>query len=567
MNGQRRSYGLSRHPDPLATHGNLNTAEDDDADGETTVDDYDDVMAFCVFVRCDVSNNMILTSVVMPLFCCLIPTVTLSSMFSKDKDHKVYTADDLEYEELKDWADSTDIPLDDIFESSSDGNDGNDNNNDPFHPKKRQPTQAEIEYRERQNKIQQELDQRTGRLWEERWTISDEEWMSTDTWEDIEDWSLKMATRKALESVKVWDCECTIVFSCTILFIAFISISHIGSTNFNETKTHAAGVPTLQQLSNLHLPPSLPSHPGHGNPSIHAKARKKHINKRLQTTIQLCAADDLARILSLSSWEEKQEAVDALFEVIEERVKEKEPVLAKLPDFKDKVEDGLEQVLRMVQSRARGINKDGNTTDEEESGGSNNTTSPPTEHKTKQELENVIDVMGIKQDPAVPIFMDLLKAAKSHGGKSTSTSTDDKNESTDTTEKSLSTFFAQSNESNVPNLIYPLNVHHNDGVGRMVEEWELAANKETKRIMMRDGMKEIAAKIVEAAHCCSDDMVEEDKKGAARVFVTGKSGVGKVRGVFDMHLNFILCLYMHSLDILTLTIIIYYVIYPGLKTL
>ena len=128
-------------------------------------------------------------------------------MFSKDKDNKVYTADDLEYEELKDWADSTDIPLDDIFESSSDGNNGNDNNNDPFNPKKRQPTQAEIEYRERQNKIQQELDQRTGRLWEERWTISDEEWMSTDTWEDIEDWSLKMATRKALESVKVWDCE------------------------------------------------------------------------------------------------------------------------------------------------------------------------------------------------------------------------------------------------------------------------------------------------------------------------------------------------------------------------
>ena len=128
-------------------------------------------------------------------------------MFSKDKDNKVYTADDLEYEELKDWADSTDIPLDDIFESSSDDNNGNDNNNDPFNPKKRQPTQAEIEYRERQNKIQQELDQRTGRLWEERWTISDEEWMSTDTWEDIEDWSLKMATRKALESVKVWDCE------------------------------------------------------------------------------------------------------------------------------------------------------------------------------------------------------------------------------------------------------------------------------------------------------------------------------------------------------------------------
>lgn len=231
--------------------------------------------------------------------------------------------------------------------------------------------------------------------------------------------------------------------------------------------------------------------------------------------------------------------MDALFEVIEERVKEKEPILAKLPDFKEKVEDGLEQVLRMVQSRARGIHKkndvdanDKNATNEEESGDSSNTTSPPPlEQKTKQELENVIDVMGIKQDPAVPVFMDLLKAAKSQENKSASTSTDDKGESNTNSKKSLSTFFTQSNESNVPNLIYPLNVHHNDGVGRMVEEWELAANKETKRIMMRDGMKEIAAKIVEAAHCCNDDMVEEDEKGAARVFVTGKRGVGKVRGV------------------------------------
>jgi len=60
----------------------------------------------------------------------------------------------------------------------------------------------------------------------------------------------------------------------------------------------------------------------------------------------------------------------------------------------------------------------------------------------------------------------------------------------------------------------------------MTEEWQLAANKETKRIMMRDAMREIASKVVDAAHCCEGE-VEEEKKGAARVLVTGNRGVGK----------------------------------------
>ena len=87
--------------------------------------------------------------------------------------------------------------------------------------KKRQPTQAEIEYREKQAKIQEELNSRTGRLWEDRWVITDEEWMSTDTYEDIEEWSLKMATRKALESVKVWDGENSLCFLSLDIICSF----------------------------------------------------------------------------------------------------------------------------------------------------------------------------------------------------------------------------------------------------------------------------------------------------------------------------------------------------------
>lgn len=216
----------------------------------------------------------------------------------------------------------------------------------------------------------------------------------------------------------------------------------------------------------------------------------------------------------MTSWEEKQEGVDGLFEVIEERVREREPILGKLPDFKNMVEDGLEQVLRMVQSRMRGAAAAAaaTATANDDVGG---VESSAGEVAKATNTDDVTDVMGVKKETSVPIFMDLLavKSGDSSGDKAS---------------PSLSNFFTKSNDGGVPNLVYPLKVHHDEGVGRMVEEWELAANKETKRIMMRDAMKEIASKVVESANCCGGD-VSEDMKGAAKVFVVGKRGVGKVR--------------------------------------
>ena len=60
----------------------------------------------------------------------------------------------------------------------------------------------------------------------------------------------------------------------------------------------------------------------------------------------------------------------------------------------------------------------------------------------------------------------------------------------------------------------------------MIEEWQLAANKETKRIMIRDAMRDIARAIVEATTPASS--ADDSTGGAARVFVAGKRGVGKV---------------------------------------
>jgi len=118
--------------------------------------------------------------------------------------------------------------------------------------------------------------------------------------------------------------------------------------------------------------------------------------------------------------------------------------------------------------------------------------------------DNVLDVAGANEELAVPVFMDIANVKNAPN----------------------SAFLAKSNDAGIPNLIYPLNVHHREGVGRMVEEWELAANKQTKRIMMRDATKAIASKIVESTNCC-DSAVGDNKKGAARVLVTGKRGVAK----------------------------------------
>ena len=132
--------------------------------------------------------------------------------------------------------------------------------------------------------------------------------------------------------------------------------------------------------------------------------------------------------------------------------------------------------------------------------------------------------------------MDILAAAnslKQQQQQSATTSTtssadDDDSNVKPTTPSSISKFFTESNNDGVPNLLHPLTVHRNDGVGRMVEEWQLAAHKETKRIMIRDPMVNIASKIVNSVHCCDDENVDEERKGAARIFVSGKRGVGKV---------------------------------------
>ena len=233
----------------------------------------------------------------------------------------------------------------------------------------------------------------------------------------------------------------------------------------------------------------------------------------------------------MKSWDEKQEAVDGLFEVIAEKVREKEPVLGKLPEFENMVEKALEQVLRMVQRRIRvvstssetehGDNAAENPIASNAKGGESHGYNDGKSNSLEDNIQDILDVMDFKKEPAVPIFMDLL-AIGGQQGQPQSSSSNSLGDDDAPPKHIISEFFTQCNNAGVPNLVYPLNVHHKEGVGRMVEEWELAANKNTKRIMMREAMKEIASVVDSASG-------ENCVRGAARVLVVGKRGVGKVR--------------------------------------
>jgi hypothetical protein len=142
----------------------------------------------------------------------LLLFITLLNLFfvpnKLSGDNNLYTADDLEYEEAirqrfetDEDGDGVEDDIDDFFGRARSARSGSaDDGGD-----EKGPSPQEIAYREKQSQIKAELDSCTGRLWEERWTITDEDWLSTDTFDDIEDWSVKMATRKAVESVRVWD--------------------------------------------------------------------------------------------------------------------------------------------------------------------------------------------------------------------------------------------------------------------------------------------------------------------------------------------------------------------------
>jgi hypothetical protein len=290
------------------------------------------------------------------------------------------------------------------------------------------------EERLRKEELKEEIDAKKGRGWTDPWDLQ-EIYESKVDFEQLPDWSPSLVSRISQERVQI----------------------------------HPDKIPTLQSLARLPLPPPPAPHPGHGHAKVYALYRKRAQYKYLLGKVTAMAELRIGPIQALANWEEKQDAVDALFEDIELELKEKEEILGKHPKLGTWVERALEEYLRGVQKAQEDQQM--------------NPTSVTAETETKADAANTETFPTSEQDEsAVPVFLDCY-------------SPDDPEDQV------------------VPSILSPLEPHQHGSAGRMVEEWELAAHKGSKRIMMRQCTRHIARALEESTQ--------------ARIYVHGRKGVGK----------------------------------------
>lgn len=301
---------------------------------------------------------------------------------------------------------------------------------------KDEATAKDEEKQRRSEEKRNELKQKKGRGWTDPWDL-DEMLESNLDYDSLPDWAPNLVSRISQERVQIY--------------------------SKNDSK-----IPLLQDLAALPLPPPPPPHPGLGQTKAYALYRKRAQSKYLLGRVTAMADPKIGSILKLTDWQDKQDAVDVLFEEIELTLRDKEEVLGKHPSFGLWVERALEEYLRNVQK-------------------SKNSSSETTATTAISETEQ----RRAADEAAVPIFMDCYNSAK------------------------------DSEENAVPSVLIPLKPNtKGQSVGRMVEEWELSAHKTSKRIMLRQCTRQIASAVAIA-----------DESSPARIFVHGRQGVGKTAAI------------------------------------
>jgi Mitochondrial ribosomal death-associated protein 3 len=330
---------------------------------------------------------------------------------------------------------------------------------------------ASAEKLRRAEETRQELLKKKGRGWTDPWDI-DELLESNVDHESLPDWSPQLVSRISQERVQIY--------------------------NVNDSK-----IPLLSDLAVLPLPPPPHPQPGLGQTKAYALHRKRAQYKHILSCVTAMAEPHIQSILSLSDWQDKQDAVDVLFEDIERTLKEKEVVLGKHPSFGLWVERALEEYLQSVRRRANAPANneiDASTADD------------AALVTTKRQRQ-------LADETAVPIFMDCYDSGR-----------------------------GDSEENAVPNILIPLQPNSKgQSAGRMVEEWELSAHKTSKRIMLRQCTRQIAQALMttmktppltETASTDSEASAPDDSLKATetnvgspataiRIFVHGRRGVGK----------------------------------------
>ena len=120
----------------------------------------------------------------------------------------------------------------------------------------------------------------------------------------------------------------------------------------------ADGIPTLSTIAEMKLPPPAAPHPGFGETKEYAKYRKKLHYDHICKKVKELAKPKIDAIISLPSWDDKQDAVDELFEFVQEEMKKEEEILGKHPEFATWVDRALQEFLRSVSTDAEKDNAD-----------------------------------------------------------------------------------------------------------------------------------------------------------------------------------------------------------------
>ncbi|KAL7567026.1 hypothetical protein ACA910_019949 [Epithemia clementina (nom. ined.)] len=127
----------------------------------------------------------------------------------------------------------------------------------------------------------------------------------------------------------------------------------VSQTSRDRVKIHPDKIPSLTQLSQLPLPLPVYKNPGHGYTKEYTGHRRRMIYNKVLAGVRAKAKPRVEQIQTLPTWEEKQIAVDKLFEEIEAELKKEEVILGRQPKFGEWVEQALEEYLIEVDEKSK----------------------------------------------------------------------------------------------------------------------------------------------------------------------------------------------------------------------
>jgi len=293
-----------------------------------------------------------------------------------------------------------------------------------------------ISFSEKQYQMRQALLQQRGRLWEDPMDITEEDFSKSVWWDDIPDWTPDVVSLSSLERVKVLD-----------------------------------DVPTLSELQAIRLPPPPPILPS-ADPKAYVQHRKHAERHRIYTRVSELVKDRVEEIVRILDSHDKQNAVDELFESIEQQMRDEEGVLlvqrptkvrrkrAPPAKFEMMVEYALAEYLQEINKREE---QKWNIAKKEQVA------------STAKEEE--VGTLVAEEAVAKPLFVDFTKSTKE-------------------------------------DLLFAVT----GAAGQIKEEWSLAALKSSQRVMLRKCMSDMAKEILEKV---------DVEQRPFKIFVQGRKGVGK----------------------------------------